>query len=70
MKDIKFFVQARLSKISYLSDIYPYGVIDYYKNIAVFPTANDAQLFIQNECYPHDRFRIISNVDGYELNER
>ena len=59
MNDVKFFVQARLSKISYLSDIYSYSVKDYYKNIAVFSTENDAQLFIQNECYPHDRFRII-----------
>lgn len=59
MKDVKFFVQARLSEMSYISEDTPYSVRDYYKNIAVFPTENDAQLFIQNECYPHDRFRII-----------
>lgn len=59
MNDISFYVQARLSKMSYISEDTPYGVFDYYKNIAVFPTENDAQLFIQNKCYPHDRFRII-----------
>ena len=57
--DIKYFVQARLSEMSYISEDIPCFVDDYYKNIAVFLTENEAQLFIQNKCYPHDRFRII-----------
>ena len=58
--EIKFIVQARVSEMSYISEDTPYGVIDYYKSIAIFPKESDAQLFIQNKCYPQDRFRIIS----------
>lgn len=59
MNDIKFLVQARLAEMSYISEDTPYSVRDYYKSIAIFPIENDAQLFIQNKCYPHDRFRIM-----------